>query len=265
MIPVTRCISRALVTGASAGIGEEFARQLADRGTSLVLVARRRERLQQLADELAGPDVAVEVLVADLTDPDDLRRVEARLTDTTAPVDLLVNNAGFGMYGEFAALDGQRQLDMVTLNVAALTRLAHAIAPRLRAQGGGGIINLASTAAFQPDPFGAVYGATKAYVLSLSGALHEELRGDGVRVTALCPGFTTTEFQDVASVDQGALPSPAVMTAEPVVRAGLDAFTRGQAVCLPGAVNKLLGYGSEVSPSAVGRWVSKLTHQRFTA
>ncbi|MBW3658366.1 MAG: SDR family oxidoreductase [Actinobacteria bacterium] len=265
MMPVSRRISRALVTGASAGIGEEFARQLASRGTSLVLVARRRERLQELADELAGPDRSMEVLAADLTDADDLRRVERRLTDTDAPVDLLVNNAGFGMYGEFTALDGDRQLDMVTLHVNAPTRLAHAIAPRLRAEGGGGIINVASTAAFQPDPYGAVYGATKAYVLTLSEALHEELRGAGVRVTALCPGFTTTEFQDVASVDQGALPSPAVLTAEPVVRAGLDAFTRGQAVCLPGVVNKLLAYGSEVSPSPVSRWVSKLTHKRFTA
>lgn len=264
-MPVSRRISRALVTGASAGIGEEFARQLASRGTSLVLVARRRERLQDLADELAGPDRSIEVLAADLTDADDLRRVERRLTDTDAPVDLLVNNAGFGMYGEFTALDGDRQLDMVTLNVNAPTRLAHAIAPRLRAEGGGGIINVASTAAFQPDPYGAVYGATKAYVLTLSEALHEELRGAGVRVTALCPGFTTTEFQDVASVDRGALPSPAVLTAEPVVRAGLDAFTRGQAVCLPGVVNKLLAYGSEVSPSPVSRWVSKLTHKRFTA
>lgn len=264
-MPVSRRISRALVTGASAGIGEEFARQLASRGTSLVLVARRRERLQELADELAGPDRSIEVLPADLTDAGDLGRVERRLTDPHAPVDLLVNNAGFGMYGEFTALDGERQLDMVTLNVAALTRLAHAIAPRLRAEGGGGIINVASTAAFQPDPYGAVYGATKAYVLSLSEALHEELRADGVRVTALCPGFTTTEFQDVASVNQGALPSPAVMTAEPVVRAGLDAFTRGQAVCLPGVVNKLLAHGSEISPSPVSRWVSKVTHKRFTA
>jgi short-subunit dehydrogenase len=262
--PAPRRIERALVTGASAGLGEEFARQLAGRGTSLVLVARREERLRELQGELATPDRTVEVLAADLTDPTDRARVEARLATAEEPVDLLVNNAGFGMYGEFAELDGDRQAAMVELNVVTLTRLAHAIVPRLVAVGGGGIINLGSTAAFQPDPYGAVYGATKAYVLSFSEALHEELRGAGVRVLALCPGFTRTEFQDVASVDHRALPSPAVMTAEPVVRAGLDAFTRGQAVCLPGALNKLVGASSGVTPSAVTRKLSALTHARFT-
>lgn len=258
-----RRISRALVTGASAGLGEEFARQLAQRGTSLVLVARREERLRQLADELTAAGVAVEVLAADLTDPGDVDRVVARLEDDDEPVDLLVNNAGFGLYGAFVDLDAERQAAMVELNVDAVTRLAHALAPRLVARGGGGIINLGSTASFQPDPYGAVYGATKAYVLSFSEALHEELAPHGVRVLALCPGFTRTEFQEVASVDHGALPSRAVMTAGPVVRAGLDAFTRGQAVCLPGVLNRLMAAGSEVTPSVVTRRVSKLVHRRF--
>lgn len=258
-------IRRALVTGASAGIGEEFARQLAARGTDLVLVARREERLRALAEGLALSGREVEVLAADLADPEERARVEARLAADESPIDLLVNNAGFGIYGEFDQLDLERQAAMIELNVTALTRLTHAVLPQLRRAGGGGVINVASTAAFQPDPYGAVYGATKAFVLSFTQAIHEELAGAGIRAMALCPGFTTTEFQDVADVNQRAMPSPAVMTAEPVVRKALDAFTRDRAVFLPGAVNKLLAGSSSVSPTVLSRRVSKLTHRRFTA
>lgn len=261
-MPSTQRIRRALVTGASAGIGEEFARQLARRGTDLVLVARRGERLAELADELGG-EVEVEVLAADLLAPSGRESVEERLRAFAGPVDLLVNNAGYGMYGPFAELDVERQTRMIELNVTALTRLAHAVAGRLRQDGAGGIINVASTAAFQPDPYGAVYGATKAFVLSFSEALHEELAPAGVRVTALCPGFTATEFQHVAGVRDGAMPAPGVMKVEPVVRAGLDAFTRGRAVCIPGVVNKLTGHGSAMSPSVLTRRISKAAHRRF--
>lgn len=257
-------IRRALVTGASAGLGAEFARQLAARGTDLVLVARREDRLRQLADDLAeAHGVEVEVLAADLVQADDVEQVAKRLTAVSGPVDLLVNNAGFGMYGEFARLDGDRQLQMLQLNAAVLTRLTHAIVPQLRAAGAGGVVNVASTAAFQPDPYGAVYGATKAYVLSLSQALHEELARDGVRVLALCPGFTRTEFQDIAGVNQAAMPSAGVMEAGPVVRAALADFTRGRAVCLPGTVNKITGHGASMMPTVVSRRLSKAVHRRF--
>ncbi len=256
-------IRRALVTGASSGIGEEFARQLAARGTDLVLVARREERLHELADELRARGRDVEVVPADLTEARDLARIEARLETAVEPVDLLVNNAGFGLYGPFAELDRDRQAAMVDLNATAVVRLTHAAVGRLVTVDHGGVINVASTAAFQPDPYGAVYGATKAFVLSFTEALHEELRATGVRAMALCPGFTVTEFQDVADVQDGAMPAPGVMEVGPVVREGLDAFTRGRAVCLPGLVNKLTAGGAGVTPSAVTRRLSKLTHRRF--
>lgn len=250
-------ISRALVTGASAGIGEEFARQLAARGTDLVLVARREERLKELAEEL---DVDVEVIAADLTEADDLERVAARLGDHARPVDLLVNNAGFGAYGDFADVNLGRTISMVDLNVTALTHLAHVAYDRMKRVGGGGIINVASVVAFQPNPYGAVYGATKAFVLSLSEALHEEAKAHGVRVSALCPGLTRSEFQQVAEVDVSHMPNPAIMEVGPVVEAGLVGFTRNQAVVTPGAVNKAMAAG-RLLPSALTRRVSKLMHR----
>ncbi|MTV24264.1 SDR family oxidoreductase [Nitriliruptoraceae bacterium ZYF776] len=253
-------ITRALLTGASAGLGAHFARQLAARGVDLVLVARRADRLDALAQELP---VDVEVVAADLTDPADRARVTARLTATQRPVDLLVNNAGAGVYGAFAELDPDRQLDVVTLNVTALTELARAVAPQLVARGRGGILNVGSTAGYQPDPFGTVYGATKAYVRSFSEALHEELRPQGVHVMLLAPGFTETEFQQVAGVAGDPLPSAARMRPEVVVAAALRDFARGRAVCVPGGINRLTAVVSDASPSAISRRVSGALHRRF--
>lgn len=262
--PVHR-IRRALVTGASSGLGAEFARQLAARGTDLVLVARREDRLRELADELTADGRTVEVLAADLVDPHDLARVERRVAATQAPVDLLVNNAGVGAYGPFDGIDVDRQAALIQLNVVALTRLTHAVLPSLRTAGGGGVLNVASTAAFQPDPFGAVYGATKAFVRSFTEALHEELAGTGVRVTALCPGLTSTEFQDRSGVRAGGLPDVVAMDVAPVVRAGLDAFSRGRAVCVPGMLNTVTAWGAEVTPAALTRRLSRIAHERYTA
>lgn len=256
-------IRRALVTGASAGLGEEFARQLAARGTELVLVARREDRLAALADHLRAGGRTIEVLVADLATDAGRRAVEDRLADTAMPVDLLVNNAGLGAYGDVADLAPDRLQQMVEVNVVALTRLARAALPGMLGRGKGGIINLASTAAFQPNPHGAVYGATKAYVLSLSQALHEEVAGSGVRVLALCPGVTPTEFQDVADVTVP-LPGVAVTSAEQVVRAGLQAFARRKAVEVPGLVNRLSVAASSTGPAVVSRRVSGLAHRAFT-
>lgn len=254
-------IERALVTGASAGLGEEFARQLARRGTDLVIVARRAERLHSLATALQDEhSVKVEVLAADLTDPSQLETVENRLSQVESPVDLLVNNAGFGGYGRFDAIDLDRHAHMLDLNVTALTRLSRVLLPELVRRARGGLINVASTAAFQPDPYGAVYGATKAYVLSFSQALHEEVKKDGVRVTVVAPGFTETEFQQVADVHAEGMPALARMGPGPVVRAALDGFAKGRAVVVPGAVNKVMAVGAATGPMSVARKVSGWLH-----
>ncbi len=253
-------IQHALVTGASAGLGAEFARQLAARGVALTLVARRRAALDALAASLPGD---VEVLPADLTTPDGVAVVADRLRAPRDPIDLLVNNAGFGAFGDVADLDVDRQATMVDLNVRALTTLAHVAASSQRTRGEGGIINVGSTAGFQPNPGAATYGATKAYVRSFTEALHEELRGSGVQVLLLAPGFTDTEFQEVAGVAAGAVPAAARMTAGPVVAAALADFARGRAVCVPGSGNKLSALGADVTPSIVTRRVSKFVHGRF--
>lgn len=255
-------IERALVTGASAGIGEQFARQLAGRGVALTLVARRAERLEELGAQL---DVDVEVLPADLTDADGRARVEEWLRRDDAPVDLLVNSAGFGAYGTFTDLDPERQAQMVELNATALLRLSHAAVTAQLARGRGGVINVGSTAGFQPDPYAATYGATKAFVRCFTEALAEEVRDTSVRVMLLAPGFTTTEFQDVAGIGTGVLPRSVQMGAEPVVATALRDFARGRVVSVPGAANTAMYLGSDVAPSSVGRRISGLVHRRFAA
>lgn len=253
-------IGHALVTGASAGLGTEFARQLAERGVTLTLVARRQDALDALAARLP---VDAEVLPADLSLGGDVARVAARLTDASTPVDLLVNNAGFGAYGPFVDLPADRHTEMIDVNVRAVAQLAHAALPGMLDRDNGGIINLGSTASFQPDPYGAVYGATKAFVRWLSEALHEEVRGTGVQVMLLAPGFTPTEFQDVADVNLGVLPSAVTTSVETVVRVALDDFARGRAVSVPGWQNKVGMMASDVSPTAISRRVSGIVHHRF--
>lgn len=214
----------ALVTGASSGIGESFARLLAGRGADLVIVARRSERLDGLARELVERyRVAVEVLAADLTDPAQRAEVEGRLR--TEPVELLVNNAGYGAFGAFAELPVDDHLAQIELNVAALVRLTHAALPGMVARGRGGVLNVASMAGFTPSPGSATYGATKAYVASFSESLHSEVSGKGVHVTALCPGFTRTD--DVPA-------NLLWLRREDVARAGLEAVSAGRALCVPG-------------------------------
>src|SRR5207245_8624190 len=189
---------RALVTGGSAGIGEALARALAARGTALVLVARRQEPLERLAAELhASHDLETEVLSADLTDKTDLARVESRLEERQRPIDLLVNNAGSEtQHAAFAARDRQLLAAEVELNVLALLRLTHTAAVAMSSRGGGHVINVSSGNAFYPTPGAAAYGASKAFVNSLTEALVHELRGSGVTVTAVCPGFTMTGAQE---------------------------------------------------------------------
>ncbi|WP_119729148.1 SDR family NAD(P)-dependent oxidoreductase [Thermomonospora amylolytica] len=234
----------ALVTGASSGIGEAFARLLAARGTDLVLVARRGDLLRRLADELSARHrVGVEVLPADLTAPDELERVTGRLAGE--PVDLLVNNAGFGAFGPFAEIPLADQLKEVDLNVVALMRLTHAVLPDMLRRGRGGVLNVASMAAFTPSPGSAVYGATKAYVVALSESLHAEVIGKGVHVTALCPGFTRT--------DESAGPNLIWLRRQDVARAGLDAVAAGRALCVPGIQYKLALPALRTAPRALLR------------
>ena len=228
----------ALITGASAGLGVDFARELTVKGKRLVLVARRKDRLDALAAELGNARTIAE----DLSLPGAVDRLMADLAAHGEHVDLLVNNAGFGLSGRFAELDGKRQRQMIDLNCGALTELAHAILPGMIERKSGAILNVASTAAFQPGPGMAVYFATKAFVLSFSEALYEEVKKHGVIVSALCPGPTATEFGEVA----GFKPSGAsakffienAADSASVVRAGLDGLERGQAVVVPGLMNK---------------------------
>ncbi|MEO6255541.1 MAG: SDR family oxidoreductase [Sphingomicrobium sp.] len=220
----------ALITGASAGLGIEFARQLAKRGHRLVLAARRIDRLEALAAELGNARaVAIDLSQA--------RSAQKLLAEVGEPVDVLVNNAGFGLKGRLAELDPDRLREMIDLNIGCLTDLCRAVAPGMIERRSGAILNVASTAAFQPGPNMAVYFATKAYVLSLTEALHEELKSHGVKVSALCPGPTKTEFGAVAGFgDKGAFHRFAA-DAPSVVRAGLDGLERNRAVVIPGLLN----------------------------
>ncbi|MEU8802067.1 SDR family oxidoreductase [Spirillospora sp. NPDC048819] len=220
----------ALVTGASSGIGESFARLLAGRGTDLVIVARRAELLDGLARELVERyRVAVEVVAADLTDPGQRAEVEGRLR--ADPVELLVNNAGYGAFGAFAELPLDDHLAQIELNVTGLVRLTHAAVPGMVERGRGGVLNVASMAGFAPSPGSATYGATKAYVAAFSESLHSEVAGKGVHVTALCPGFTRTEDEPPGAHGPSNL---LWLRRDDVASAGLDAVSAGRALCIPG-------------------------------
>ena len=247
---------RALVTGASSGIGSVFARALHARGELLVLLARRRDRLQALAAEL-GEDPG-SVLVADLREPGAAAEIAAETARRGFEIDLLVNNAGLGHTARFHEESAERIAAMLQVNVRALVELTHAFLPGMVARGRGRIINVASNAAFQPVPFLTVYAATKSFVLSFSEGLSTELVGTGVRVQALCPGLTRTEFLEVAETHtQGLLVNrlPA-MAAEDVVRASLRGLDRGRVRVVAGAANRALAALQALAPRAWVRWVS---------
>lgn len=245
---------RALITGASSGIGAAFARRLARDRYELIIVARGRERLGELAEELrVAHGGEVEVLPADLTHAAELRVVEKVVAD--ADLDLLVNNAGFGTVGAFAQLDAAKEEEEIRLNVIALTRLTRAALPGMIARRRGRVINVSSMAAFQPAPYNATYAATKAFVNSFTEALHEELRGTGVAVQALCPGLTRTEFQERAGIDVSDIPSFAWMSPDAVVEASLSALHRGELICIPGLANRTLMTLTSAIPRSITRRV----------
>jgi len=242
----------ALITGASAGLGVEFARQLAKRGHALVLAARRKDRLEELARSL-GKARAVAI---DLSKANATAKLLADLQANGEQVEILVNNAGFGLIGRFAELDAKRQRQMIDLNVATLTDLCRAIAPRLVGRKSGAILNVASTAAFQPGPNMAVYFATKAYVLSFTEELHEELKPHGVKVSCLCPGPTRTEFGEVAGFGGSGTFDRVAMDAPAVVSAGLRGLDRNRAVVVPGLVNKIGAASTRFAPRSVVRRIA---------
>jgi len=249
-----------LVTGASSGLGEEFARQLAARGGDLVLVARSADRLEALAEDLrARHRVTVTTLPADLSLPAEVSRVAAQAA--TTEIDVLVNNAGFGTYGTFADLDAGREHDEIMVNAVAAVDLAHAVLPGMLGRRRGGIITVASAAAFQPSPRQAVYGATKAFALAFSEALWAETRGSGVRILALCPGPVATGYF-TALGDQDATTSVIYRRmADPadVVKAALRAFDRDTMTVIPGLRTSFLAQSYRFFPrTLVARMTGKM-------
>jgi uncharacterized protein len=247
---------RALVTGASSGIGTVFARALRARGERLVLVARRRERLERLAAELGGEEQAA-VVALDLAAPGAADKLLAEVQARGFAVDLLVNNAGMGHTGRFYEQSPDVIRTMIDLNVRALTEVTRAFLPGMVERRRGRIVNVASNAAFQPVPFLTVYAATKAYVLSFTEALDTELADTGVRVQALCPGITATEFLDVAEAHRGLLVNRMpLMAPEDVVAASLHGLDRGRLRVIAGVPNRLLALVQSLVPRSIVRRVA---------
>lgn len=247
----------AVVTGASSGLGRGLAAGLADRGMSLVLTGRNEARLNEVAEEIrrATPRVKVETVAADLSTGSGVSALLNHLGGR--PIEVLVNNAGFGSYGPFAEADPDREADEVAVDVSAVVTLARAFLPGMLSRCSGGILNVASTIAFQPAPYQAVYGASKAFVLSFSQALWAEARDAGVAVTALCPGPTRTGFVDALKADVGhtaiyrRLAEP-----EPVIEAGLRALDQGRAVVIPGLRNKVIAASGRFMPR---EWLTRVS------
>jgi short-subunit dehydrogenase len=244
----------ALITGASAGIGRELARLAARDGHNLVLVARRRDRLDGLASELAAAHgVAITVIAADLGDPASPKSIAERLRSAGIDVDFLINNAGFGSRGPFGQADPARQLEMIDVNVRALVELTRLFLPGMLARKRGCILNIASIAGFVPGPYMATYYASKAFVLSFTEALAAELRGSGVTATASCPGPTATEFGAVANSDRTNLFRRGVADAPSVAGHAYRAMLAGKVVAIPGLMNKLIAQLVRISPRALLR------------
>jgi uncharacterized protein len=247
----------ALITGASAGLGAGFARRLAAEKNNLVLVARRVDKLEALAAELRTThSVEVFVEASDLSQPGAVKQLMTKLKAKNLDVECLINNAGFGLNGEFATLDGAKQTEMINLNVTALTELCHAVLPGMIARKSGQILNVASTAAFQAGPLMAVYYASKAYVLNFSEALHEEVKPYGIHVSALCPGPTVTEF--FAGADMGgSLLAKMARQPEQVVSDGLRALKSNRAFIVSGIMNKLMAQSTRLAPRFFTRKLAK--------
>jgi uncharacterized protein len=250
----------ALVTGASSGLGEEFARQLARRHANLILTARSQEKLEFLAADLSRVNgVHVDVIVQDLAEPDGALALSRELKARGLTIDHLINNAGFGTAGRFETMDVEREARMVRVNCESVTVLSRAVLRGMLERKRGGIINVASTAGHQPTPFMTTYGASKAFVLSFTLALAEELRGSGVHALALCPGPVPTGFQAAASIPSGAVLSFATLDANTVVERALDAYERRAVITTPGLFNSVQTLASKVFPRSLVVRAARLT------
>lgn len=247
----------ALVTGASSGLGEEFARLFAADGIDLVLVARRRDRLETLAAELrASRKIAVHVVTADLSVPQEVERVVHEVQALALEIEFLVNNAGLGNVGPFAGSPLDKQLVMVDVNVRALVRLTHAFLPGMLARKRGRVLDIGSTAGLQPGPFGAVYYASKAFVNSFTEALSHELKGTGVTATVSLPGATATEFASVAGSGSTRLFKSGVMSSAEVASSAYRAMNRGTPFVVHGWMNRMLALSVRLGPRSVVRSIA---------
>jgi uncharacterized protein len=253
-LPEPSTSSTALVTGASSGIGAAIAKELASRGHAVALVARREERLRSLATEIESEfQVPAETIVCDLSDPAERERLVEELRGRGRTVEVLVNNAGFGLQADFATSPRERVLEMVRVNVEAVVDLTSLLLPAMLERARGNVINIASIGAFQPLPGSAVYAATKSFVLSFSEAIRTELRGSGVSVTAVCPGPIRTEFTDVAGVGgiEDRTPGAVWMSAEDLARHAVDGAEHDRRVVVPGVLNRASALAGQHSPRSV--------------
>lgn len=266
MKPVDYRGSWVLVTGASSGIGAAFAQNLAHRGAHLILTARSRERLQSFASDLSKINgVEARVVPADLTLPEGVQTLFDGVAALGVPVEHVINNAGLGAVGSASQLDLDTQRRMLRLNIEALASITRHFLPGLLSKGRGGIIHVASTAAFQPTPYMAVYGASKAFVLSFSLATSEETRGTGTRVLALCPGPVPTGFQRAAGIPVVPLTKLVQLDAAGVVESALRAYDAGRPLVIPGVVNTLQTTASKLLPRGLivraARWTMRGLHR----
>ena len=255
----------ALITGASAGIGVELARIFARQRHDVVLVARRGDRLEKLANELeAATGITAHVIVADLASVDGPLGLYEEVQERAIDIEYLVNNAGFGTFGPFAKTDPQQTMDLVRVNIGALTELTARFLPAMVARHSGRVLNVSSAAAFQPGPLMATYYASKAYVLHLTEALNEELEGKGVSATALCPGPVRTEFHGVARMEtSGLIVGRRLISVEEVAEAGYEAMMRGKPYVVPGLASKLLAFGVRFAPRRfVAKFVRRMQEDR---
>lgn len=255
----------ALVTGASAGLGHEFARQLASRAQTLVLVARREERLSELRNQLRNPGLKVHLRAVDLSDERQIDELALWLEQEKIEIDFLINNAGLGDVGEFVSSDPQRNDQMLLVNVVALTKLTRRVLPQMIARKRGAILNVSSSAGFLPIPEFAIYAATKAYVTSFSEALRAELHGAGVTVTTLCPGPVQTEFQTVAQRSSGkpdSAPNFVYVSAEDVVHDALAAVEANKPLVIPGSAMKIGTFLVRITPMPILRFASRFRSNR---